>query len=63
MKMTAAAKQSSPRPVSGEFGDVGMKDSSGERCTYHLSAVLSINRRVFVPSDTLMKCGETSGER
>lgn len=29
-------------------------------CTYHLSAVLSINRHVFVPSDTLLKWNETS---
>lgn len=42
-----------------EFGD-RMKDGSEQLCTYHLSAVLSINRHVFVPTDMLLKWNETS---
>ena len=42
------------------LGDAGMKDSSEQLSTYHLSAGVSINRHVFVPTDTLLKWNETS---
>lgn len=48
------------RRVCVVFGDAGMKDSSEQLCTYHLSAVLSINRHAFVLTDTLLKWNETS---
>lgn len=47
------------RRLSVEFEDVVMTDDSEWLCRNHLGGVLSINRRAFVPTDTLLKWKET----